>query len=55
MGLHGLEQGYLYHYLTIKNAVSEERRFTQYLHGVTSQKMVFFVVIGVKTSNPTQP
>jgi hypothetical protein len=30
-----------------------KRRFTQHLHGATSQKKSFFVVAAVKTSNPT--
>jgi hypothetical protein len=32
---------------------AEERRFTQDLHGATSQKTAFFIVIAVKTSNLT--
>jgi hypothetical protein len=31
-----------------------KRRFTQELHGPTSQKMAFFTVTTVKTSNITQ-
>jgi hypothetical protein len=30
-----------------------KRRFTQYLHGATSQKTAFFIVTAVKTSNLT--
>jgi hypothetical protein len=30
-----------------------KRRFTQNLHGATSQKQAFFIVIAVKTSNLT--
>jgi hypothetical protein len=41
----------------IKNAVfwdvSPKRRFTQDLHGATSQKTAFFLVTSVKTSNLT--
>jgi hypothetical protein len=33
--------------------VSEERLFTQDLHGATYQKMTFFIVTAVKISNPT--
>jgi hypothetical protein len=33
--------------------VSEERRFLQKPHGVTSQKTPFFIVTAVKTSNLT--
>jgi hypothetical protein len=35
------------------NYVSEERRFTQYLHGATSQKTAFFIVTAMKISNLT--
>jgi hypothetical protein len=31
-----------------------KRRFTQDLHGATSQENAFFIVTAVKTSNPTQ-
>jgi hypothetical protein len=34
--------------------VPPKRRFTQKLHGATSQKTVFFIVTAVKTSNPTK-
>jgi hypothetical protein len=34
--------------------VPPKRRFTQYVHGPTSQKTAFFIVTAVKTSNPTQ-
>jgi hypothetical protein len=34
-----------------KNAVSEERLFTQDLHSATSKKTAFFIVTIVKTSN----
>jgi hypothetical protein len=30
-----------------------KRRFTQDVHGAISQKMAFFIVTAVKTSNPT--
>jgi hypothetical protein len=33
--------------------VFPKRRLTKYLHGATSQKTVFFIVIAVKTSNLT--
>jgi hypothetical protein len=33
---------------------SPKRRFTQELHGATSQKTAFFIVTAVKTSNLTQ-
>jgi hypothetical protein len=33
--------------------VSEERQFTQDLHGATSQKTAFFIVTAAKTSNLT--
>jgi hypothetical protein len=33
--------------------VPPKRRFTQDLHGTTSQKAAFFIVTAVKTSNPT--
>jgi hypothetical protein len=37
----------------VSTDVSEERRFTQALHGATSQKTAFFIVTAVKTSNLT--
>jgi hypothetical protein len=36
-----------------KEMISEERRFSQDLHGATSQKTAFFIVTAVKTSNLT--
>jgi hypothetical protein len=33
--------------------VPPKRRFTQYLHGATSQRIAFFIVTAVKTTNPT--
>jgi hypothetical protein len=35
-------------------SVSEERRFTQELHGATSHKTAFFIVTAVLTSNITK-
>jgi hypothetical protein len=32
-----------------------KRRFTQYLHGATSQKTAFFIVTAMKTTNLTRP
>jgi hypothetical protein len=31
--------------------VPPKRRLTKYLHGATSQKTAFFIIIAVKTSN----
>jgi hypothetical protein len=39
----------------MKNAVSEERRFTQYLHGATSQKTAFFGKVGSLVSLKRRP
>jgi hypothetical protein len=39
----------------VRTDVSEERQFLQEPHGITSQKMAFFIVTAVKTSNLTQP
>jgi hypothetical protein len=35
--------------------VPPKHRFTQALHGATSQKTVFFIVTAVKNLNPTSP
>jgi hypothetical protein len=38
----------------VRTDVPPKRRFTQDLHGATSQKTVFSIVTAVKTSNLTQ-
>jgi hypothetical protein len=38
----------------VRTDVPPKRQFLQEPHGVTSQKTAFFIVISVKTSNPTQ-
>jgi hypothetical protein len=43
--------GMLCHVTHIRTNVSEDHRFLQETHGVTSQKMAFFIVATVKTSN----
>jgi hypothetical protein len=45
--------GTLRHVALVRTDVSEERRFSQEPHGVTSQKTHFFIVTAVKISNHT--
>jgi hypothetical protein len=44
----------LCHVALVRTNISEERQFLQEPHSITSQKMAFFIVTAVKTSNLIQ-